>query len=424
MKIEFATQRSARTSDLSNKQADSFAEFFDEHLSSARISPEKDGITFIPSTFRAPSRLATNVIKTSMVVFDIDQKPEDDIITLEEIEDVMLDMSVEHVLYTSYSNTKETPRFRLIMPLSRAVYPEEFQQVAAGLLEDIDDFLDGRLLKVVDGCWKEISRCYFTYTVHPDRQEGATSWYHPGHLADVDDLKMRGSTYGLDHVAQKTPGTRIGHKGIGAKGRSLELAKLVAGMRGTATEEEIVTRLMAHDTTSNAGDEYFADDQYPAHRMKPGESRAQSSLRACRSFVRSHIYSLKRSDKAQDFKIINCPGKNRGPIPGHDAIISVWKTEKQVAQGKEKVKLSCKVISGEHAGSIFWHTVFGPGHSDKAIEISRQLASRAAIATKTDIKDIQDMIKLSGKIVKARIKLKPGTNGYPDQNEIGAIYIE
>lgn len=109
MKIQYAIQHSARTNTVANKEADSFKDFFDNELADMRVSEIKDGKTFIPSSFRALERTAENVRTISIAVFDIDQKPTDDIITLEEIEDVAMDMGYEHAVYTSYSNTPNAP---------------------------------------------------------------------------------------------------------------------------------------------------------------------------------------------------------------------------------------------------------------------------------------------------------------------------
>lgn len=92
MKIQYATQYSARTNTVANKEAASFKDFFENELADMRVSEIKDGKTFIPSSFRALERTAENVKAISIAVFDIDQKPEDDIIGLEEIEDVCLDL--------------------------------------------------------------------------------------------------------------------------------------------------------------------------------------------------------------------------------------------------------------------------------------------------------------------------------------------
>ncbi|SDU81173.1 hypothetical protein [Pseudomonas sihuiensis] len=424
MKIQYATQYSARTNTVANKEAASFKDFFENELADMRVSEIKDGKTFIPSSFRALERTAENVKAISIAVFDIDQKPEDDIIGLEEIEDVCLDLGYEHAVCTSFSNTADCPRFRLLIPFNQPAYPEEYPFLMSALVEDFDDFLDGRFSKVLDRCWKnEVSRCYFTFTVHPERLNGSISFYNPGHPADVLDLKMRQSTYGQDFdYAQPSKPRKTGGTAAGAKGRSYELNRLLGAMFRGSTEEQIAKRLLEHDQTT-PGFGYFADHEYSRNRPRAGENQAQASLRSCRAFVKSHISWLRRKTQT-DFKIVNCRGENRGAVPQHDAVIQVFKAEHTTKNGKESAKLSCKIVSGDHAGAIFWHTLFGAGYSDSAIKVSKEMAERASIATKQEINSIQDMIKLSGKIVKARIKRRPGTNGFPDQNEIGNIYIE
>lgn len=424
MKIKYAIQHSARTNSVTNKEAESFKDFFEEVLADSRISETKDGKTFIPSSFRKLERTAENVQTISIAVFDIDQKPTDDIIHLEEMEDVLLDMGYEHAVYTSFSNTAECPRFRVLIPFSQQAYPDEYPFLMSALVEDFDEFLDGRFSKVIDRCWKnEVSRCYFTFTVHPDRLNGSISFYNPGHPADVLDLKMRQSTYGqdFDYAVPSKP-RKTGGTAAGAQGRSYELNRLLGAMFRGSTEEQIVQRLLEHDQTT-PGFGYFTDPQYSRNKPRSGENQAQASLRSCRAFVKSHLNWLRRKTKS-DFKIVNCRGENRGAVPQHDAVVQIYKVENANKNGKETTKLSCKIISGEHAGAIFWHTMFGTGYSDSAIKVSQELTERAKKATNQEINDIKDMIKLSGKIVKARIKFKPGTNGYPAQNEIGNIYIE
>ncbi len=424
MKIQYATQYSARTNTVTNREATSFKDFFDDVLADRRISENKDGKTFIPSSFRVLERTAENVKAISIAVFDIDQKPTDDILSLEEIEDVCMDMGYEHAVYTSYSNTPECSRFRLLIPFNQPAYPEEYPFLMSALVEDFDEFLDGRFSKVLDRCWKnEVSRCYFTFTVHPDRINGSISFYNPGHAADVLDLKMRQSTYGQDFdYAQPSKPRKTGGTAAGAQGRSYELNRLLGAMFRGSSEEQIAQRLLEHDQNT-PGFGYFADPQYSRNKPRPGETQAQASLRSCRAFVKSHINWLRRKTKS-DFKIVNCRGENRGSVPQHDAVIQIFKAENLSKNGREATKLSCKIVSGDHAGAIFWHTLFGTGYSDSAIQVSKEMAERASIATKQEIKGIKDMVKLSGKIVKARIKRRPGTNGYPDQNEIGNIYIE
>ncbi|WPC03508.1 hypothetical protein SBP02_12000 [Pseudomonas benzenivorans] len=424
MKIQYATQYSARTNQVINREAPSFKDFFEDVLADRRVSENKDGKTFIPSSFRALERTAENVKTISIAVFDIDQKPTDDIITLEEIEDVAMDMGYEHAVYTSYSNTPECPRFRLLIPFNQPAYPEEYPFLMSALVEEFDEFLDGRFSKVLDRCWKnEVSRCYFTFTVHPDRINGSISFYNPGHAADVLDLKMRQSTYGQDFdYSQPSKPRKTGGTAAGAMGRSYELNRLLGAMFRGSTEEQIAQRLLEHDQNT-PGFGYFADPQYSRNKPRPGETQAQASLRSCRAFVKSHINWLRRKTKS-DFKIVSCRGENRGAVPQHDAAVEIYKAERNSKNGKESAKLSGKIVSGPHAGALIWHTLFGEGYSESAIRVSKEMLGRASIAICQEINDLQDINKLAGKVLNTRIKRRAGTNGYPDQNEIGNIYIE
>lgn len=94
--IKFATQNTAETRYVQNRVAQSFRQFYNHFLLNQRISDLKDGPTFTPSFFRAPERNMENVIATSMVIFDVDQKPEDDLVSLEEVEDALIDLGLEH----------------------------------------------------------------------------------------------------------------------------------------------------------------------------------------------------------------------------------------------------------------------------------------------------------------------------------------
>jgi len=425
MKITYATQSTAHTQTVHNREAASFKDFYEEVLEPMRISEEKVGSTFIPSLFRAPSRLAENVIHTSLLIFDIDQKEGDDLVSMEEVEDVMYDLGLEHAVYTSFSNTASVQRFRLVIPASRPIYPEEYPYIMSAMVEELDEFLDGRFSKVIDRCWKnEVSRCYYTFTVHPDRRNGAISFYNPGNPADIDELKLRQSTYGQDIEYASASKARKPGTAVGAQGRSMELNRILGGLFRTCTEEQITNAIFESDKELHGSNAYFADPQYSRNRPRPGESQNAASIRSCRAWVKSHINWLRRKASKTDYTIINKRGENKGAVPQHDAVIQIWKAENQSQNGKEKIKLSCKILSGEHAGAIFWHTVFGEGHPENAIKVSKDLARNASIATKTNIESIKDMVKLSGKIAKARIKYKDGTNGFKPQNEIGAIYIE
>ncbi len=444
MTIKFSIQRSAATNAVFNSSAETFKDFFDLYLADIAVRSNKMGMAFLPTEFKVPEvfkskdpeypprqmhkvisrseRYAYNALSLSMACFDLDQDDDSYLISLEEAEDMLIDLGYEHAIYTSHSSTPDAPRFRIAIPFNREVYPEEYPYVMSATVEDLDEYTGGRFSAVLDRCWKnELSRCYYTPSRDPD-SISAISFYNSGNPIDVLEMKLRNTLY-LQDAESSSKKVKTGTKSVGAKGRSYEMCRILGAMFRGSTEEEIFEKLLDFDEKEHAGKEYFRDFRYTKHKPKPGENLEQTRNRNCLNFVKGHLSWLRRKVKS-DFKIINKPGKNVGAVAQHDAVIQIYKAENIEKAGKETTKLSCKIISGEHAGAIFWHTLFGTGYSDQAIQVSQDLADRAKKASKQEINSIKDMIKLSGKIVKARIKYKPGTNGFPAQNEIGNIYIE
>lgn len=424
MSFKYSTQKASSTNIVDPKTTKSFQDFYNLEIKPIRISTEKNGKTFIPSLFISPIRKAENVSEISMAVFDVDQEAHDDVIGLEEIEDVLLDMGLEHAVYTSYSNTAECPRFRVLIPFSRSTSKKEYPFIMSALVEDLDEFLGYRFSKIIDRCWKnEFSRCYYTFTSHPDNLKCSTSFYNPGKPLDVDEVKLRQCTYGQDFFQKNTNENFKKGINISKNGRSYELNRILCGMYRGANEEQIVNRLLEFDDLTHAKNEYFRDKQYSRNRARPGETAERARFRSCKMYVKSHISWLKRKINA-DFEIKNIRGVNVGAVDAHDARIEIYKVEHIVKNDKESTKLSCKIVSGKHAGAIFWHTLFGDGYSAGAIKVSLDFLERARIASKIDMQFLKNLGSIIGMNFKARIKRVKGTNGYADQNQIGIIYID
>lgn len=425
MSIKYSTQSTAETKYVKTKEAPTFLDFYESVLAPQRISESKDGPTFTPSFFRTAERHAENVIATSFVIFDVDQKPTDDLVSLEEIEDALIDLGLEHAVYTSFSNSAACPRFRIVLPLDRAIYPEEFLAVSAAALEALDEFLDGRLLKVIDGCWRETARCYYTFTTHPERRNGAISFYNPGEPLNVLDLKLAQSSYGIDAQYAKTQKPRAPGTAVGAQGRSMELNRLLGGLFRSFSEDQIVQKIFAADNELNAGNQYFRDPQYARHKPRPGESSDAAAFRACKSWVKSHMNWLRRKAKGIDTTIVHRAAQSKEPMPTHEALIRLkdFKPGKTKAGG-ETALAEFEIVSGEHAGRHVWHRFYGQGNHPTAIKISTEMLEKLKTAAQLPSTAFGDVLKAKDLIVHARIKLKPGTGGFPSQNEIGTFFAQ
>ena len=425
MSIKYATQPTAETRYVKNREAPTFQDFYESVLAHQRISENKDGPTFTPSFFRSAERHAENVVATSLVIFDVDQKPADDLVSLEEVEDALIDLGLEHAVYTSYSNTADCPRFRIVLPLDRAIYPDEFLAVSAAALETLDEFLNGRLLKVIDGCWRETARCYYTFTTHPERRNGAISFYNPGEPLNVLDLKLAQSSYGIDAQYSKTMKPRAPGTAVGTQGRSMELNRLLGGLFRSFGEDQNVRKIFAADNELNSGNQYFRDQSYARHKPRPGESSDTAAFRACKSWVKSHMNWLRRKAKGIDTTIINRQAQSKEPMPTHEALIRLkdFKSGKTKAGG-ETALAEFETVTGEHAGRHVWHRFYGTGNHPTAIKISGEMLEKLKTATQLPSTKFSDVLKAKDLIVHARIKLKPGTGGFPAQNEIGTFFTQ
>lgn len=429
MTIKYATQTTASTNYVSNKSIDSLHTLFKKHFEQPKVLAEKtNAMTFVPASFNIPARSDFNVVSSSLIIFDIDQKLgkgyDDDMIAIEEVEGALLDLDLEHVIYTSHSHGLAAPRFRVMITPDRPYFREEHNLICAAMLENLDSFLGGRLLRVVDPCWRTPSQCYYVYTTHPDRQAHAISLYNPGRPVEVLELKLQQSDYGL--AATYKPGTsRIATGNTGARGRSYELNRIVGGMITSSSEEEIARRLFEFDNTEHSDAPYFRDMIYPCNRILPGETPEAAAWRSCQIFTKSHINSIRRKFKKQvDTTIVVKKSESTEAMPTHDAMIKFKSfNTKPTKSGGETILMELQVMSGEHAGRHFWHRVYGQGNSEMAIKISNATIQKIAKATKTPMQELQDVMKASGATVMARIKYKPGTNGFKAQNEIGDLHI-
>ena len=429
MAFQYATQTTASTNTVTQQVAQSFKALFETSFEYPLVLADKSkASTFIPAYFRVPTRNDISINTSTLVIFDVDQKLgqdyDDDMIALEEAEDALLDLGLEHFIYTSHSHTLAAPRFRIVIAASRPYYPAEHNVICAAILEHLDEFLGGRLLKVVDPCWKVPSQCYYIYTAHPDRQQFAISFYNPGAPADIDDYKLHQSTYGIE-TEYKPGAPRKATGQTGARGRSYELNRILSGMITSSAEEEIAKRLFGIDNTMHAGNEYFRDQQYPRNRPRAGESNEAAAWRSCQLFTKSHINSLKRKTKKPvDTTIVVKQSESREAMPTHDAMIKIKSAKVgNTKTGAETVLMELQVMSGEHAGRHLWHRLYGAGSHEVAIKISDSIKTKIAKATKLEIPSIQDITKAYDMPILARINYKPGTNGFQAQNEIGDIHL-
>ena len=93
----------------------------------------KDTGGFVGGAIDGGRRKADSMLSRSLITLDIDYGQAD---TPDVIADVLYDTA--WCLYSTHSHTPETPRFRLVIPLSREVTPEEYIPIARRIADQID----------------------------------------------------------------------------------------------------------------------------------------------------------------------------------------------------------------------------------------------------------------------------------------------
>ena len=93
----------------------------------------KDTGGFVGGTIDGGRRKGDAITARSLITLDIDYGQSD---TPEIIADVLYDTA--WCLYSTHSHTPETPRYRLVVPLSREVTPDEYIPIARRLADQID----------------------------------------------------------------------------------------------------------------------------------------------------------------------------------------------------------------------------------------------------------------------------------------------
>ena len=113
------------------KTPESVADY--KQMTRAQKGKVKDIGGFVGGTIDGSRRKGDAITARSLVTLDIDYGQAD---TLAIVADVLY--GTAWCLYSTHSHTPESPRYRLIIPLSREVTPDEYIPIARRLADDID----------------------------------------------------------------------------------------------------------------------------------------------------------------------------------------------------------------------------------------------------------------------------------------------
>lgn len=95
-----------------------------QKMKRAEREAAKDKGGFVGGQLKGGRRKRENVVSRSMLTMDVDKGEKGFIESYEML------ASYTSVLYTTHGHTPEAPRFRIIIPLTRDVTPDEYQAIA------------------------------------------------------------------------------------------------------------------------------------------------------------------------------------------------------------------------------------------------------------------------------------------------------
>ena len=97
----------------------------------------KDVGGYVAGKLKEGRRLDENVITRSMITLDADYAPAD------LWDDIEMLFGYAAVMYSTHSHSDDHPRYRLILPLTRDVAPDEYQAIARKIAQEIGiDYFD------------------------------------------------------------------------------------------------------------------------------------------------------------------------------------------------------------------------------------------------------------------------------------------
>lgn len=136
--------------------------------------------------------------------------------------------------YSTHSNTKEIPKWRLVFPFSRAVNVQEIDAIKAGFLH-----LLGNDLGIDKSCF-DLSRAHFLPSCPPDQENAKFAGNYDGELLDPDYLIEMGSGFVPDNIQQRNQAPKA--QGGLSEGRNNRLKAILADMLGRGESLEKIVQ--------------------------------------------------------------------------------------------------------------------------------------------------------------------------------------
>lgn len=158
------------------------------------IRQKKDGKLFAPVAFNG-SRSNNNFVSASGICIDCDHGQP----TIEGVLAVFPDALA--AFYTTHSHTPESPRFRIVLPLSRSVNADEHALLVLG----IKSIIPLELMECIDQTCFERARVHYLPSCPPGQEVHAKAGHQKGQPLDVEHFLKLGCSVEIPAAPAKSP---------------------------------------------------------------------------------------------------------------------------------------------------------------------------------------------------------------------------
>jgi hypothetical protein len=138
---------------------------FCDYLSEADVRGAKDGTGFVLAQFSTMHRAKKNVVAVTALGFDVDgkdQAPLPPLIAHEELSR----LGWAHVVYTTWSHSPESPRYRIILALDAPLPPDLLKGAQSWVMRQLPE----AIAQAIDrACLGDYSRLYYAPATPPER---------------------------------------------------------------------------------------------------------------------------------------------------------------------------------------------------------------------------------------------------------------
>lgn len=186
--FNYALQAHAHTNQMTAWATENLCGFYYAYLREPIVSEDKNLGTFIPAAINDTVREDRSINHMTAIVMDVDNDGfipgawGCDLVNPWDVASDLEEQGLEFCLYSSHSNTRELPRFRVIISADRAMTPSEFKMVHHYVHNVVAPDAEG------DDCTRKLSQPYFLYSARPEHQAAAFTDYRQGQPLDVDHI--------------------------------------------------------------------------------------------------------------------------------------------------------------------------------------------------------------------------------------------